>query len=112
MVKHILLAGVTALAINGGVAFAQPATDDTSTTTQTTMAPPPPVAPPPAGTLATTHEHHAVDAYGNQTDAKSTTYRDSNGYAQDKSVRTTTAPPPPPPVTTSTQTETSTTGPQ
>ena len=68
-----------------------------------------PVAPPPAGTLSTEHEVHAVDAYGNRLDKTETTYRNSNGVAQDSSTTTTAVPAPPPPVTTSTTTSTTTT---
>ena len=68
------------------------------------------VPPPPAGTLATTHETHAADAYGNRMDSQSTTYRNSQGVAQDKQTTSTivAAPPPPPPTTTTTTTETTT----
>lgn len=77
-----------------------------------------PLTPPPAGTLATTTEQHGVDAYGNRVDRSSSTYRDTNGVAQDKASTTTTVPalpppPPPPPLaTTTTTTTTETTGPK
>jgi hypothetical protein len=108
MARYFLLVSVMALAVNGGAVFAQPAVDTTTTTQSTTIAPP--IAPPPAGTLATTHEHIAVDGNGNATESKTKTYRETNGYAQDRS--TTTITPPPPMVTTTTQTETTTSGPQ
>jgi hypothetical protein len=80
----------------------------------TTPMPPPPSAPP-AGTLSVTRDSHTVDAYGNRTDSQSTTYRDSQGVAQDRSTTTTTvAPPPPPPppvITTTTTTRTTTEAP-
>ena len=94
--RNLLLAGVAALALSG-TALAQ--TSESTTTQSTTMAPvppPPPVAPPP-GTLSTTRETHAVDAYGNQTNSQASSYRDSNGVAEDKSTTTTTVPAPPPP---------------
>ena len=113
--RNLLFAGVAALALTAGVAV--PQTTESTTTQSTTMAPdpnvPPPVAAPPAGTLSTTRETHAVDAYGNQTDSKASAYRNSNGVADDSTTTTTTmpAPPPPPPVTTSTTTTDTTTGP-
>ena len=107
--RILLGAAAVALALSSGVATAQTATDTTSQTT-TTMAPPP-VTPPPPGTLATEHESRRVDAYGNQTDSKSTSYRDSNGVAEDTKTTTTMAPPPPPPTTTTTTTESTSTEP-
>ena len=82
---------------------------------QTTDAAPPAIAPPPIGTLSTTQEHHAVDANGNRVDATSTTYRNSQGVAQDRQTTSTVvaAPPPPPPqATTTTTTTESTTAPR
>ena len=111
--KAILYAGLAALVLTSGQAFAQ-ATYDSTTTTQTAPAVPPPIPAPPQGTLSTTREHHAVDAYGNQTDSKSTTYRNEQGVAEDSATTTTTTPPPPPPPvsTTTTTTSTTTTPPQ
>ena len=98
------LAAITLLLGSAGAASAQPYQDP--------GAPPPsaPVAPPPEGTLSTTHEVHAVDAYGNRLDKKESTYRNSNGVAQDSQTTTSVvpAPPPPPPVTSSTTTSTTT----
>jgi hypothetical protein len=99
------LAAATLLLASAGAASAQPYQDPGT--------PPPPaapVAPPPDGTLSTTHEVHAVDAYGNRLDKKESTYRNSNGVAQDSQTTTSTvpAPPPPPPVTSSTTTSTTT----
>jgi len=107
--KNLLLAGVAALALTAGAAIAQ--TTESTTSQSTTVAPDPNA--PPAGTLSTTRETHAVDAYGNQTDSKASAYRNSNGVADDSQTTTTTmpAPPPPPPVTTSTTTTDTTTGP-
>ena len=112
-----LMGEVTALCLLCGVAVAQPAYQ--STTTQSTYAAPPVAVPPPAsppvGTLSTTRESHAVDAYVNQTSSRSTSYRDSQGVAEDRQTTTTTVappPPPPPPTTTTTTTPESTTGPQ
>jgi len=107
--KTLLLAGVAALALNAGAAIAQ--TTESTTSQSTTTAPDP--GAPPAGTLSTTRDTHAVDAYGNQVDQKATSYRNSNGVADDSTTTTTAmpAPPPPPPVTTSTTTTDTTTGP-
>jgi hypothetical protein len=116
--QGVLRAGVAALAIYGGVAAAQTATE--STTTQSTtypavpppaypaVPPPAPLAPPAPGTVATTNTSRSVDAYGNEVDQQRTTYRDSQGVAQDSRTVTTVAPavPPPPPVTTTTTTTT------
>jgi hypothetical protein len=71
--------------------------------------------PPPPGTLSTTHQVQAVDAYGNRYDKTSTTYRNSSGVAQDSTTTRTivAAPPPPPPsYRSSTTTTTTTTAPQ
>jgi hypothetical protein len=113
--RHILVVAV-AFSVAGGAAVAQTATE-TTTAQQTTVAPAPgvvaPVAPP-VGTLSTTRTTHVEDAYGNQQSSRATSYRDSNGVAQDKQTTTTTVavPPPPPPVTTTTTTESTTSGPQ
>ena len=69
-----------------------------------------PAAPPP-GTLSTTRDTHAVDANGNATDSKASSYRNTNGVADDSTTTTTTAAPPPPPVTTSTTTTDTSSGP-
>jgi hypothetical protein len=102
--KRFVLAGGVALLLGTGCAAAQ------------TYAPPPPPAPaapmsPPPGTLSQEREVHAVDAYGNRYDKKSTTYRDAQGVATDSTTTQTTAapPPPPPPVTTYRSTTTTTT---
>ncbi len=113
-----LLGSATVLTLLAGAALGQPAYQ--STTTQTTSGVPPVAAQqpmsPPVGTLSTTRETNAVDAYGNRRSSQSTSYRDANGVAEDRSTTTTTVaapPPPPPPVTTTTTTtESSTTGPQ
>jgi hypothetical protein len=107
--KTLLLAGVAALALSASMAVAQ--TSESTTSQSTTMAPDPAVPPP--GTLSTTREAHAVDSNGNQIDSKASSYRDSNGVAEDKSSTTTSMPPapPPPPVTTSTTTTDTTSGP-
>jgi hypothetical protein len=100
-----IFAAAALLLASVGVASAQPYQDPAA------PPPPAPVAPPAPGTLSTTHEVHAVDAYGNRLDKTQSTYRDSNGVAQDSStsIRTVPVPPPAPPVTTSTSTSTTTT---
>jgi hypothetical protein len=105
LVKTTLFAAVTALALTGGVAMAQTATD-TTTTTQSATAPEP---APVSGTLSTTRTHDAVDAYGNRVDSKQSTYRNTNGVAEDTRTTTQTMapPPPPPPVSSTTSTSTS-----
>jgi hypothetical protein len=120
----ILRAGVAVLALYGGVAAAQTATETTTTqsTTAPGYAPAPayapapvgaPVAAPPVGTLSSTRTTRAVDAYGNQVNSRQTTYRNANGVAEDSRTVTTTAPAlPPPPVTTTTTTESTSSGPQ
>ncbi len=96
-----MYAALAALMLLSGTAAAQPAAYPNT----------PAIVPPPPGTLSVTREIHAADAYGNSTDSRSTTYRDSQGVASDKQTRTTTVttPPPPPAVTTSTTTTTQTT---
>jgi hypothetical protein len=106
------LLGIALLSLISTASMAQTTYD--STATQSTVTPGATPAAPPVGTLSTTRETHAQDAYGNQSSSRSTTYRDSQGVAEDRQTTTTTvaAPPPPPPVTTTTTTTESTTGPQ
>jgi hypothetical protein len=107
--KNLLLASAAVLVLTAGVALAQ--TTESTTSQSTTTAP----DAPPAGTLSTTRDTHAVDANGNATDSKASSYRNTNGVADDSSTTTTTVPAPlPPPVTTSTtttSTDTNSTGP-
>jgi hypothetical protein len=118
--KSILRAGVAVLSLYGGVALAQTATETTTTQSTTVPAVPPPAgyvpapAAPPVGTLSSTRETHAVDAYGNQVVQRQSTYRNTNGVAEDSRTTTTTVPamPAPPPVTTTTTTQTTSSGPQ
>jgi hypothetical protein len=110
--KALLHAGLAALALYGGIAAAQTASETTTTQSTTYPAPPYPAAPaplvaPPPGTLATIHTTRSVDAYGNEVDQQKATYRNSQGVAQDTRTVTTTVPaPPPPPLTTTTTTTT------
>ncbi len=97
--KFLLSLTALTLILAAGSAAAQSASD---TTTQTSV--------PAPGTLATTHESHAVDAYGNRTDSRATSYSNGTGVARDSTTTTTTvAPPPPPPVSTTTSSSTTTT---
>jgi hypothetical protein len=104
--KTLLMTSAFALSVFGGTAMAQ--TSSQTITTQTTphVAPPAVVVAPPAGVLSTTRTTGAVDAYGNRVDQQSTTYRNSQGVAQD--TQTTTQYAPPPPVASTTTTETTT----
>lgn len=104
----------SALTLSVGAAAAQTTTDTVTTQysaparaiqAQSEVAP---VAPPP-GTLATTREHHAVDAYGNRVDSSSSTYRNDQGVAEDRTMTTTSVPAPPPVASTTTTTTRSTT---
>jgi len=105
--RFTALACAAVLMLGTGMAAAQTAYPD---------APSPVAAPasPPPDTLSTTRKVQAVDAYGNRYEKTETTYRNSNGVAQDSTTtRTTVAPPPPPPpVTSSSTTTTTTTAPQ
>jgi len=110
--------GMTAVAFTlySGVTLAQTAVDTTTTqTTAPAYVPPVVAAPAVPGAVSSTRTTRSVDAYGNQTSSKSTSYRDSQGVAEDQTTTRTTvaAPPPPPPMTTTTTTtETTSTGPQ
>jgi hypothetical protein len=114
--RKLLGIGITALTLASlGASFTASAQSAMETTTsQTTTIPAPVTAPPPVGTLSTTRETHAQDAYGNETTSKSTVYRDTQGVAEDRqtTTRTIVPPPPPPAETTTTTTTESTTGPQ
>ena len=101
--KTFLILSTFLLAAGG--ASAQVASE--TTTTQTTAMP-----APVAGTLSTTRETHAVDAYGNRVDSKATSFSNGAGVTHDSTVTTTNvAPPPPPlpPVTTTTSSSSTTT---
>jgi hypothetical protein len=101
----ILLAGLAALSLASGAAWAQTASE-TTTTQQNTMA-------PAMGASSETRTTHVQDAYGDSKYSKSSTTQDANGVTKSTVTKTQIAAPPPPPVTTSTTTETqSTTGPQ
>jgi len=88
--NRLLLASAAALLMTAGVAVAQP----TSSITTTAVTPAPVVMAPPVGTLSTTQTRKTTDFDGTQTDTSRTTYRNSNGVADDSVTRTTTYPSP------------------
>lgn len=118
--RSIIIVATTIACLSGGIALAQSSTESTTSTQTTTAVPPPavmpmpaaptPLAPPPAGTLATESYSKKTDAYGNSEMAKKSTYRDSNGVAQDSQTTKTTVPVPPPVVSTTTSSSSTTTG--
>jgi hypothetical protein len=97
--NHLLLAGAMALVLTTGAAVAQ--TTSSETTTIVTPAPaarPIPVAPlivaPPPGTLSVTRTQQINAPDGSQTDKTETTYRNTNGVADDTTTKTITYPAP------------------
>jgi hypothetical protein len=110
--KQGLTVLAVALALSGGVAAAQ--TSETTTTQSTVAQPmlapvPAPLVPVP-GTVQTSRESHAIDAYGNRTDSSTSSYRSVDGVARESQTTTTQVPVAPmPPVTTSTTTTRTTT---
>ena len=112
-----LVTAAAMLALVGGVAHAQTASETTTSQSTTYPAAPPPppgyMAPAP-GTLSVTKTEKSTDGYGNSYNSQSSTYRDQNGgVAQDSRTTTTNVVPPPPPMTTTTTTtNSSTTQPQ
>ncbi len=117
-----LVTAAAMLALVGGVAHAQTASETTTSQSSTyapgyapaVPPPPPPGAMAPApGTLSITKTEKATDGYGNSYNSESSTYRDANGVARDTRTTTTNVAPPPPPVsTTTTTTNTTTSQPQ
>jgi hypothetical protein len=85
--NKLLLASAAALVMTMGAAMAQTSSTQSTTTTI------PSVVAPPLGTLSTTHTQSNTGSDGTQTDSKSTTYRNSNGVANDSTTSTTTYPP-------------------
>ncbi len=73
-----------------------------------TPAPAPVIVAPPPGTLSVTRTQNITAPDGTQTDRTETTYRNTNGVADDTMTRTTTTPPPAV-ATTSTYSKTTTT---
>ena len=86
---RFLLATAAVLGLMTSIASAQ---TTTSQSTTTTTAVPPVLIAPPAGTLSSTTTTKAVAPDGTRTDSTRSTYRNSNGVADDSMTRTTTAP--------------------
>jgi hypothetical protein len=102
--SKLLLAGAMALVLTTGIAVAQ----TTSSETTTTVTPAPLIVAPPPGTLSVTRTEKSTAPDGTQTDKTQSTYRNTNGVAEDTMTKTTTTPPPAV-ATTSTWSKTSTT---
>jgi hypothetical protein len=81
------------LAITIGGAHGQ--TTSSQTTTSTTVTPPAVtlIVPPPVGTLSTERTQQTISPDGTRTDSKSSTYRNTNGVANDSVTTTTTQAP-------------------
>jgi len=107
MYKHLSLAAAV-LALTVGAAAAQSSSSSSSTTT-TTQPPVSLVVPPPIGTLSTEHTSQTVNPDGSQSSSKSTTYRNTEGVANDSVTRSTTTPAPLPMETTTHHSSTTTT---
>jgi hypothetical protein len=89
--KKLVLAATVGLAMMTGVAVAQTTTSQTTTTV--TPAPDVPmIAAPPSGTLSITREQKTTAFDGTKTDKTETTYRNTNGVADDTTTKTTTYP--------------------
>jgi hypothetical protein len=88
------LPATLALLLSGGLAFAQTTTESQSTTTVTPIvrpvATPSPIIAPPPGTLASTETSRTVSPNGTVTDKDQTTYRNTDGVANDSLTKTTT----------------------
>jgi hypothetical protein len=78
-----------ALVLTTGVALAQ-TTTSSQTTTTVTPAEVPLIVAPPAGTLSVTHTEKSVSSDGSTVDKTQTTYRNTNGVADDTMTKTTT----------------------
>ena len=85
----LFAAGAVALALTTGAAVAQTTSQTTTTVT------PAPVVAPPDGTLSVTRSQKSIGPDGTQTNSDETTYRNSDGVADDTVTRTTTIPAPP-----------------
>ena len=85
---RVFLASAVALALTAGVATAQ------TTTSQTTTTVAPALVAPPVGTLSVTRTQKTIGSDGSETDSTRTTYRNSNGVADDSVTKTTTFPAP------------------
>jgi len=86
-----LSVATAALVISAGIATAQ--TTSSQTTTTTTTPGMPLIVAPPTGTLSTERTQKTTSPDGTQTDTKSSTYRNTNGVANDSETTTTRQPP-------------------
>ena len=91
--SRLLLASAAALVMTMGVAMAQSTTTSQTTTTVTPSIVTPSIVAPPVGTLSTSRTTSTTSSDGTQTDSKETTYRNTNGVADDSMTRTTIYPP-------------------
>jgi hypothetical protein len=91
--SKLLLTGAIALVMTTGMAVAQTTSSETTTTVRPAPGMPASVAPPP-GTLSVTRTDKTTTSDGVQTDKTESTYRNTNGVADDTVSRTTTYPPP------------------
>lgn len=83
----LLVVSAVALALTSVTAMAQ-TTSSAVTTTTTPM-----VAAPPEGTLSITRAQKTISPDGTQTNTNETTYRNTNGVADDRVTKTTIIPP-------------------
>jgi hypothetical protein len=96
--SRLLLAGAAALTLAMGVGAIGVGTmgvaaAQTTTTSQTTTTVVPSIVAPPVGTLSTTTTKSTTSSDGTQTNSQQTTYRNSNGVADDSVTKTITYPP-------------------
>ena len=90
---HKLLPAALGLMLASGVALAQTTTTSQTTTTVTPSDPAPLLVAPPPGTLATTRTEKITSSDGSQTEKTETTYRNTEGVADNTMTRTTTIAP-------------------
>lgn len=112
--SKLLVTGAAALMTLSGVAMAQTTTIITPAAPRPMViapaAPPAPVVvAPPAGTLSRTETQRSIAPDGSQTVSRETTYRNSNGVADDKVTKSTTYAPVAPQATVTTEQHTHTT---
>ena len=98
--RRIFSAFIAAMAMTIGAAQAQTTTSQTTTYT--------PLSAPPSGTLSTTRTEKTIGIDGTQTKTNETSYRNTNGVADDTVTRSTTVTPPPVNATTEYSTTTTT----
>jgi hypothetical protein len=84
--NRFFVAGAAVLAMTASAAMAQ------TTSSQTTTTVTPAIVAPPAGTLSSTHTEKTTGVDGTKTESTATTYRNTNGVADDSVTKTTTYP--------------------